>query len=64
MFHVVMVWKYGDVLAVILNQNTMVVTAVDWESRLSSGTAAEDRVQVRLNKRTNKFNYWLKLTVA
>ena len=55
MFHVVMTWKYGDVLVAILNQNSTVVTAVDWESRLSSGTAAEHRVQVRLNKRTNKF---------
>ena len=54
MFHVVMVWKYGDVLVVILNQNTTVVTAVDWESRLSSGTAVEHRVQVRLDN-TNIF---------
>ena len=46
LFHVGMAWKYGDVLVIILNQNTAVVTAVDLGSHLSTETAAEHHVQV------------------
>ena len=47
MFHVVMEWKYGDVLVTILDQNTVAITAVDWESQSSLENAASNPAQVR-----------------
>jgi hypothetical protein len=43
MFHVVMEWKYADVL------NTAVITAVVLGTRLNLETVAEHYDQVRLN---------------
>jgi hypothetical protein len=42
-FHVVLAWKYGDVLVIILNRNTAVITAVVLETRLSLETVAENQ---------------------
>ena len=64
MFHVEMAWKYGDVLVVILNQSTTVVTAVGWESRLSSGTAAKRRVQFMVTTATGQSRHHVVLRVV
>ena len=46
MFRVVMEWKYGDVLVIIQNQNTVVVTAVDWGNQNILENVANNCVQV------------------
>ena len=64
LFHVGMVWKYGDVLVIIPNQNTVVVTAVDLGSQLSIETVAEHRVQVRQQRQVKLLKTYIIVLMA